>query len=196
MNILEKRLRKDHSRIKMVLACLQYQLDCYGNEQQDSPNLGLVLEAINYIQAYPEKWHHPLEDVIFSELQKRDLDKEGVISALRIEHQRLEKQSSEVFDLFYSLANDCIVPVELLKTKTQAMIDEQLRHMTTENKSVYPLMGEHFSEQDWEAMGKQVGDVHDPLFGSLLREDFSDLYQFILDVEASNHDRDSDQAHA
>jgi hemerythrin-like domain-containing protein len=196
MNILEKRLRKDHSRIKMVLACLQYQLDCYGSERQEAPNLGLVLEAINYIQAYPEKWHHPLEDVIFSELQKRKLDKGGTIAALRIEHQRLEHQSNEVFELFYSLANDCVVPVELLKAKTQAMIDAQTRHMSTENVCVYPLMDKHFSEKDWNKMGAKVGDVHDPLFGSLLREDFSDLYQFILDKEAGTQMKDSNQAQA
>jgi len=184
MNKLEKRLRKDHSRIKMVLDCLQYQLDCYDDEQCSSPELNIILEAINYLQAYPEKWHHPLEDVIFSELQKRNLDKEGLISALRIEHHRLEKQTEDVFKLFYSLANDCVVPVAILKTKTQDLIDEQRRHMDTENIHVYPLMNEHFSDNDWEKIGQRVGDVHDPLFGSLLREDFADLYQYILDIDS------------
>jgi len=184
MNLLEKRLRKDHSRIKMVLDCLQYQLDCYGDEQQGSPELNIILEAINYLQAYPEKWHHPLEDLIFAELQRRKLDKNGVIAALLIEHQRLEKQTEDVFKLFYSLANDCVVPVEVLKGKTQDLIDEQRRHIDTENEHVYPLMAKHFSDKDWQVLGGQAGDVHDPLFGTLLREDFADLYQYILEIDS------------
>lgn len=183
MNILEKRLRKDHSHIKMVVGCLQHQINCYGGTSLQSPDLSVALEALDYIQAYPEKWHHPLEDVIFTELQERGLDEKGIIASLRIEHVRLEGQTQEVSQLFYNLANDCVVPVDLLKGKTQAMIDEQLCHMDTENEHVYPLMGKYLNDSDWERIGKLVGDVHDPLFGSPLKQDFEDLYQYVLEVE-------------
>ncbi len=183
MNILEKRLRKDHSHINLVLACLQYQIDRYGDSNCQSPDLTVALEAINYLHAYPEKWHHPLEDIIFTELQERGLDTKGVIAELRIEHEYLERQTQEVSQLFYSLANDCVVPLSVLKSEVQALIDEQRRHMETEHKHVYPLMGECFSDEDWARLEAQLDDVRDPLFGSPLRSDFADLYQYVLEAE-------------
>lgn len=56
--------------------------------------------------------------------------------------------------------------------------------METENIHVYPLMNKHFSDEDWEDISRRVGDVHNPLFGTILREDFSDLYQYILDIDS------------
>ncbi len=168
-------LEHDHILRKLNLLELQYLDMCRGK----IPDYSLMRSIIVYIQEYPEKIHHPLEDMIFSILIER-VDDVEFVQELITEHTQLEVVTRRLRETLESLSNG-IVSTEELEQQLSEFLVGQRQHIYLEEAEVYPLVQSVLTKEDWKKLHSAVPVLDEPLFGRRTRQDYERLYREIED---------------
>ena len=71
MHKIQRQLHTDHHHLHKLLNCLSHEIGCYDFDSKRAPDLAIILSALDYVRTYPDKWHHPSEDIIFNRLLKK-----------------------------------------------------------------------------------------------------------------------------
>lgn len=169
----------DHILRKLDLLEMQFLDMCRGRE----PDFALMRSIIVYVQEYPERIHHPLEDMIFSILLER-VDKIKFIQELIAEHTQLEvvtRRLSESLELLPSGA----ASKEEIKQQLSAFLVVQRNHIYMEEVEVYPLIQSVLTKEDWSRLQSMVPVLDDPIYGRRTRNDYERLYREIEDKSNS-----------
>jgi hemerythrin-like domain-containing protein len=143
------------------------------------PDYSLMRSIIVYIQEYPEKIHHPLEDMIFSILIER-VDDVEFVQQLIAEHTQLEVVTRRLRESLESLSNG-LVSMEELELQLSEFLVGQRQHIYLEEAEVYPLVQSVLTKDDWKKLHSAVPVLDEPLFGRRTREDYERLYREIED---------------
>ena len=178
MHPTQSQLCADHFNFLRLLRSLELEIACY--EVASEGRLPVILDIFDYVQVYPEKWHHPIEEIAFETLLKRQAENSDVIWGMRAEHNALEEITHKVHEMFIAVANDTIVPADKLVTATRDFVARQLDHINRENRLIYPLFNKYLSTQDWDAITEKVQAKQDPLFSEHLCQEYRSLYKSIL----------------
>jgi len=183
MHKIQRQLHTDHYHLQRLLNCLSHEIDCYDFDSKRSPDLDIILSALDYVRTYPDKLHHPSEDIIFKKLLKKKVKESKLIKQLQNEHEEIIQETKKINELFNCVAEDCIVSADELLTGARKYIALQKQHLDKENEFVYPLMDTGFSEKDWREIEKEVKVQSDPLFNSRSKKEYDQLYRYIIDLE-------------
>ncbi len=185
MHSLQHQLNTDHHHLQRLLNCLSEEIDCFDYDSKRSADLTIILNALEYISVYHDKWHHPLEDVIFARLLKKDIKQNEIdlIHQLEKEHKSISGETDKITHLFKMASRDCIIQINELIKSARFFILAQQAHMKNENEYIYPLIDQKITDQDWAEIEKETTPSDDPLFNEQSRSKFDQLYQFILDLE-------------
>ena len=165
----------DHILRKLSLLELQYLDLCRGK----IPDYSLMRSIIVYIQEYPEKIHHPLEDMIFSILLKRK-DDVDFVQELITEHTQLEVVTRKLRESLESLSSGTVSKEELKQQLSEFLVGQR-RHIYREETDVYPLIQSVLTKEDWQQLHSAVPVLDEPMFGRRTREDYERLYREIED---------------
>ncbi|MCB1986608.1 MAG: hemerythrin domain-containing protein [Burkholderiales bacterium] len=183
MHKIQRQLHTDHHHLHKLLNCLSHEIGCYDFDSKRAPDLAIILSALDYVRTYPDKWHHPSEDIIFNRLLKKKVKESKLIKQLQIEHEKIILETKKINELFNSVAEDCIVSADELLTGARQYIALQKQHLDKENEFVYPLMDTEFSEKEWHEIENEVKMQDDPLFNNRSKKEYDQLYRYILDLE-------------
>ncbi|CAH0990048.1 hypothetical protein SIN8267_00131 [Sinobacterium norvegicum] len=148
MNNLFHQLVDDHKHIARVLRVLKAAVYAYEDVDQEH-DLPLILETLDYIQAYPEQYHHPLEERAFTYLLQHSLGDGDVIAQLQQQHTTLERETRDLQQSFDAIANDAVVPLTTILRQFDHYLDDQLAHLETENKRIFPVLAKLTDSQWW-----------------------------------------------
>jgi len=168
-------LEHDHILRKLNLLEMQYLDLCRGK----TPDFSLMRSIIVYIQEYPEKIHHPLEDMIFSILLER-LDDAEFVQELITEHTRLEAVTRKLRESIELLMSDSVSREELMQQLSDFLVGQR-RHIFYEETEVYPLVQSVLTKEDWKRLQFAVPVLDEPMFGRRTRDDYERLYREIED---------------
>ena len=179
-DILE-RLHAEHQNFARFLYCFRHQISGFGNPDEET-NISLILDMLDYINAYPERWHHPVEDIIFARLLTKEFDQKAVVESVMEDHQKLETLTDKLRADFGSVVMDVAIHVEELKAEAQDYLDAQFAHLDIEEGEIYPLVEEHFDDSDWAELEEQLRGEEDPLFDQT-RNQYDHLLSAITSFE-------------
>lgn len=185
MHPTQSQLFADHHNFLRLLRCLEVEISCYEQSQPGSAHLSVILDIFDYVQFYPEQYHHPLEDALFDLLIARELENADQLQAMKAEHKALDALTRKASRLFNSVANDSVVPVNELVSVTREFLNRQIDHITRENRCVYPLLSANISETEWNEITASVAQRKDPLFSKAIIDEYRDLYDAILRAESA-----------
>ncbi|MCV6620731.1 MAG: hemerythrin domain-containing protein [Cellvibrionaceae bacterium] len=180
MHPVYRQLCSDHRHIQRLLHCMRTIINPLGAEGVSPERLELLLDIVEYIKTYPEYWHHPIEDQVFSLLLLKRVPESELLREIICDHGRMEKQTAELEHFLRSIAQGCVVPIKNLKTLAELYIHNQADHIEKENKWVYPLMEQHLQDEDWQWIAEKLPAIEDPLFGEKRRKDYENLYSNIV----------------
>ncbi len=187
MHPIQHQLHSDHHHMQLLLSCLSQEIDCFDFDSQRSPDMEIVVSALDYFHVYPDKWHHPAEDVIFKRLLDKKLDEKVILKKLLREHEKISLETVKINQLFQTAADDCIVSVTDLVNNAREFISLQRAHLNTENEFIYPLLSEIFDADEWKAIETEIKaevKIHDdPLFNKISKKEYKHLYNYIIDSE-------------
>lgn len=183
MHPTQSQLNADHFNILRLLRCLESELTCYEADQASHAKLAVILDIFEYVQFYPQKFHHPIEDLVFELLLIKQVEGSEDIWAIKSEHKKLEELTRRAAQLFTSVANDTVVAVDDLISVTREFISRQLDHINRENRLVYPLLEKMISDVEWDDITEKVLANNNLLFDGSINKEYKNLYKAIIQAE-------------
>ena len=98
-NAILQKLNTDHKNIAKVMYCLRAQIKGYDDPEME-PSISQIMDILDYISTVPERWHHPVEDIVFRRLLDKKPPHPEQIRAVLREHEDLERLTMELKNAF------------------------------------------------------------------------------------------------
>lgn len=174
-------IQDEHRSISAVLSGLK-DLARLAQDPKLKPGFDVLRAMIYYIDAFPERMHHPKEDRhLFAKLLERDPSARALVESLQSEHVQ---GASLVRDL-----EQALLQFEELWPKGAAefaaAVERYARfhwdHMRREEHQVLPLCDAALTDGDWAEIHAAFAGNQDPI-ADLRESDFSRLFQRIVSL--------------
>lgn len=181
-NAILQRLNADHKNIAKVMYCLRAEIKGFDDPDME-PNISQIMDILDYISTVPERWHHPVEDVVFRKLMEKDPPHPEQIRAVLREHEDLERITQELKTAYERVAMDIAVPVAHLYRTATIYLSRQMLHLDAEESVLFPLAEEYLEDSDWT----DVEDEIEQKFGSaedMSKIEYDHLLNAILNFDA------------
>lgn len=177
-------LREEHRNIARLLRELEYQIEAFAKEAPT--NYDVIVGAAEYFLGYPDRCHHPKEDLILSKVAEAHPKAAAEIGDLSREHMDLHQQALRFHDKARALLNDTDVPRSEIVDAGRAFIDVQRRHMTREEQTFLPLADRLLTPADWADIEGRLSKHVDPVFGDRVEDVYRALRARLLAWEADD----------
>jgi hemerythrin-like domain-containing protein len=152
-------------------------------EKNQPPDFKLLWAMIYYLDAFPERIHHPKEDAyLFAALRARTHMADSTLDALGQQHV---EGGRAVRDLEHALGQfEAGKPggLELFAEALENFTNATWQHVSVEEKIVIPLAKEYLTTADWVEIAQAFGENGDPRFGTQLEEEFRVLFSRIVNL--------------
>ena len=169
----------EHRSLSAVLSGLKSLARMTGDPQV-RPDFAVLHAMIYYIDAFPERMHHPKEDAyLFARLAERDPEANALIDSLKAEHvtgglmvRELERELNEFESVWPRGA-------EQFSAAVDAYALFHWNHMRREEHDLLPRAEKAFTPDDWTEIDKAFAENNEPI-ADLRETDFKALFQRIL----------------
>jgi hemerythrin-like domain-containing protein len=173
-------IQDEHRSMAAVVHALKY-LVREMRERRLKPDFKLLWAMIYYIEAFPERLHHPKENAyLFSRLRMRTHEADAVLDELERQH-REGAQNVKAMELTLGhFEAGAAGGFDQFAAAVEKFGDEIWAHMDQEEKLVFPLAKQHLSPEDWANLAQAFGENGDPRFGIASGHEFRDLFTRIV----------------
>lgn len=168
-------LLADHRNLEKVLSVLEQEIALYDTDTNDaSPDLPLIMDIMDYLHAYPEFFHHPLEEAAMGYLEARSLGNRAQVNTIRDEHRRLEEEGEELRRLINAINLGRPVSIEKLREALTVFTRHQRRHMEHEEWTIFRSF-RLIDQAASDVIRDQLENVRDPIFTEVDEQQFGAL---------------------
>src|SRR5579863_7784784 len=101
-------LREEHRNIGRLLRALAHQIDIFAKAA--APDYDVIIGVADYFLDYPDRCHHPKEDLIAARLAKAHPDAAAAVGDLPGEHKALHQRALRFRETVSVLLNDTDIP--------------------------------------------------------------------------------------
>ncbi len=187
MKELFAQLAEEHRQLNLLLDLLEQRVDQYLAGDRTPPPAWLMRDALEYMQQYPELFHHPLEDRLMQLIEPRVQEPALLAEMVQVqrEHQTLEQQTAELVVQFAAICCDQVVPIRTLMETFSAYAALQRAHLAREDRVLLPALAELIKADEARALVQRHKPIDDPLFSHGGQAGFSALYQELLELDAA-----------
>ncbi len=150
MNVTINIIKDEHRSMGAVLKGLIAHVDDV-HAGRSEPDDHLILAMLDYIQAFPERLHHPKEDeYLFRFLRMRSTESHTILNELEAQHakgadllNRLRQQLEQ-----YRRGGDFSAFAEALGN----FVEFHFEHMRQEEEVVLPMAERYLTAEDWQTI--------------------------------------------
>jgi nucleotide-binding universal stress UspA family protein/hemerythrin-like domain-containing protein len=184
-------IQDEHRSLGAVLRGMQRLVERARKASASQPGLDHVtlLRMHQYVEAFPEKLHHPKEEqVLHRLLRERSRDSHALIEQLETDHQQELALVAAVEAALFNCpdgARGQLDTLLVLHERIDALARHVWRHMLQEERALIPLARQSLTEADWTEVAVAFEAHDDPRFGDLSDEDFRRLFASIAKLMAS-----------
>lgn len=172
-------IQQDHRNIMQLLQVLDNKIGLLKEDKEI--DYGLIKSIISYLKNYADKYHHPMENMIYDYYLKYRVVTDQVANRLVDDHQQLKMMTTELDDLLGMILLDAIISKALFIEKLEQFVHRQKLHMIYEENEILPAIKSSLTEDDWAHLNLQwKHKVYvDPLFGKNISQEFKSLAERI-----------------
>src|ERR1022692_1542977 len=98
-------LLREHRDLELLPAALGRQIHIF-----ESPDYDVVLGVADYLLEFPDRSHHPKEDIVFARLLEAHPHRALAISGLRRDHRALRQRAGWFAETMVALLNGSDIP--------------------------------------------------------------------------------------
>jgi hemerythrin-like domain-containing protein len=167
----------EHANFTKLLDVLDRQLALF--HAGENPNYELMLDIVSYLRHFPDRHHHPHEDVAFARLAARDPAMQVKVNRLLQEHRVLAKAGDDLLALLNQAADEAIIARVEVEAAAATYLIYYRHHIASEERDILPRAAELLTPEDWSAVAAAVPPGHDPLFGEQSEERYRELRRLI-----------------
>ena len=173
MSEVMTRLREEHRNIAKLLTALECQLAIVDAAEQ--PDYDVLAAIAAYFVGFPDRCHHPKEDLIYGVLRSRDPVLAAEVGDLEEEHRGLAELTRSLAELIERALAEEPVGRDQVRDLTRDFIRRYRHHIAREELHVFPAARQVLSDRDWAEIDGKLGDRDDPLFGEVVADYFHAL---------------------
>ncbi|MCP4284241.1 MAG: hypothetical protein GY792_07305 [Gammaproteobacteria bacterium] len=162
MHKLLEKLHRDHQNLEKILVMLSTQLDHFFAGRES--NFDLKIELMEYLEAFADQGHHPLENLIFEVAQKRIKGHDEMFERLDKQHKDLSRLTRVFRQSLEGILHEAVMTRAELETQGREYIALQNLHVVLEEKEAYPLLDAELTEEDWKFITEHMPKHEDPVF--------------------------------
>lgn len=145
----------------MVLLEKEAKVLCEGNPA----DMECISHILNYITHYPDKYHHPKEELIFDRMVNADRETQRVIRKLRSGHAHVAEMGQAITDEIEAVSkSNSKRKREDLGKNALNYVYELREHIKLEETRIFTPALELLSKADWKAIDKEIIPIIDPVF--------------------------------
>lgn len=172
------RLIDEHRHIDTVFAVIE---GCIRERALDEPaTLDLLSSLTDYVVEFPERIHHPREEVIAEKL----IDK-GLTPGERVLVELTVSQHAELAAFTARISADVDLMLARRRAASEAFVSDvrqylelQRNHMRREEQQLFPLASRMLSADDWRDVEKSFPPETDPVSEARL-ERYRSIYDLV-----------------
>jgi hemerythrin-like domain-containing protein len=173
-------IRGEHRALAAVLQGLQW-LTRQVRTQASARDFETLAAMVYYIDAFPERFHHPKEDrYLFARLRARYPASRATLDALESEHSTGAKKIRELEGALTRFRAGGADEYPTFAAAVEDYVGFEYAHMRREEREVLPLAEAHFTREDWQAVDEAFTGHSDPLLGREPGERWSKLFSTIV----------------
>jgi hemerythrin-like domain-containing protein len=167
-------LKSEHRHLGSVAVLFKEQLDAI--EQGQMVDTHVVYEIMDYMVRWPDRFHHPREDLIYCRVAEIDASAADNVDSLQREHDVMAKQSRAVLDDIEQWRQGNTEGAAMIASGRE-YIDRLYAHMKTEEKVVFPQIEAVLTATDWRELeiDDRLQPVADPVFGGRIDREFRNM---------------------
>ncbi len=175
-------IRDEHRSIAAVLEGLRYLVAEVGAGRM-TPDFDLMDAMLRYIEAFPEKLHHPKEDrYLFPAVRLRRPEIGPVLEELEREHVAGRDAIESLKNALAEFRRSGAVGQPAFAATLERYLDFHWKHMNTEEQQVLPAAAQSLSAQDWAPIDAEFNSNRDPLVGVDATRDMRELFRRIANL--------------
>jgi len=172
-------LREEHRNIETLLRVLERELNIF--DRAERPDYEVVQAVIDYFRDYPDRCHHPKEDVVFAKLEARDPAAAASVGDLEAEHRNGAARLHKVARAVESVLGEQEVLRQTVDDIVRDFIEKERRHMEMEERVLFPAVAKALRPEDWAEIDATLRG--DPALDRANEEPFNSLRLRILQWE-------------
>jgi len=167
-------LRAEHRHIASVLALLSDHLNAI--ERSELVNTHVVYEILDYMVTWPDRFHHPREDLIFTYAADTDARLAENRRELEQQHDQLAGAGRELLRTIETWRSGEVSGAEVVRLGRE-YVQRSYAHMSFEEREVFPAIDAALTRVDWRelAADDQLKPVGDPVFGRRVQREFRNM---------------------
>ncbi len=172
-------IRDEHRSIAAVIEGLRHVL-IEIDARRMAPDFDLLAAMFRYIEAFPERLHHPKEDqYLFARLRLRRPDAAPLLDRLHAEHEQGRIRFAELKAALELYRNDART-FQSFRERVERYSHFHWRHMRQEEDEVLPLAAEALTDEDWSLIDAAFASNADPIVGVTATREFRTLFRRIV----------------
>jgi len=167
-------LYAEHRHIASVMQLFSEQLEAIAAGELVDTHV--VYEVMDYMVTWPDRFHHPREDLIYGRVAELDAAAADSVDSLQRDHDATAETGREVLRNIRQWRDGEVSGEELVRSG-RAYIDHMYQHMNTEEKLVFPEIDRVLGAEDWRELAQddQLRPVADPVFGPRVQREFRNM---------------------
>ena len=174
-------IRDEHRSISAVLSGLR-ELAKMAQDPQLRPRFNVLHSMIHYIDAFPERLHHPKEEeYLFKPLQSRGQQTAALVQELFHDHLTGARMVRALERTLLAFEIEWPKGAAEFSAEVKAYTDFHWDHMRKEERELLPLAQRCLTPEDWHAAAQAFAQNHDPL-EVVPENDFDTLFTQIVNL--------------
>ena len=144
-----------------------------------TPNYHLMRDVVSYLRGFPDRYHHPREDIAFARLVERNPALELPINRLLQEHRVIAAAGEELLERLNQMIEGASIARATLEAAADAYLVYYRHHLATEERVILPIAAELLTPEDLDLVASAVSSTPDPLFGERVDKRYRELRERI-----------------
>lgn len=175
-------IRSEHRALSAVIHGLQYLVEQV-HKGGPTPDLKVFRAMLHYIDAFPERLHHPKEDrYLFAKIMLRYPEGSSIISGLEAQHVHGAQLIRELERALLAWEEEGAPAFPSFAHQVREFSEFHWKHMREEEDVVLPLAERVLLDEDWKEIDAAFEDNKDPLISKVVQEDFDKLFSHIVNI--------------
>ncbi len=143
-------LRLDHANMARLLHVLQLKHKTLA--QSERPNFQLMREVVDYILSYMDGFAAPLERVCVERLQTQAPEHAALTEQMANDYRELKPRLKRLSNDIDMILMDSVLPMDRFADDLKDYLDAHRAYLRHEREGLFPLIDEHFSQDDMEEL--------------------------------------------
>ena len=165
--------REEHVYFGRLLDLLESEIALFAAGER--PNYALMLEIIDYLREYADRYHHPREDTAFAILERRLPHLGPQLARLRQQHRVIARAGATLAGYLEDTVDGGTLARSEVEAAAATYVLYYRHHIATEESEAVWRAAATMTAAEWQAVADSATVIFDPLFGATPNERYHEI---------------------